>query len=85
MKMKKKTSCISILLIVIMYFFITKVEAVDVIEGTPGQTVNGEYVMIVNTNKDEKSKQSTGTINFDSSMQGVTKSINKMYGHSNWL
>ncbi|MCI9016024.1 MAG: hypothetical protein HFJ53_02500 [Clostridia bacterium] len=77
MKMKMKTSFISILLIVIMYFFITKVEAVDVIEGTPGQTVNGEYVMIVNTNKDEKSKQSTGTINFDSSMQGVTKSINK--------
>ncbi len=37
MKMKKKTSFISILLIVIMYFFITKVEAVDVIEGTQGK------------------------------------------------
>ena len=59
----------------ILLFSNTKVEAVEVVEGQPGQTIEGEYVMIINTNKDEKTKQTTGSIKFDSNTQEITRQI----------
>lgn len=44
----------------------TSTKAVSVQKGIPGQTISGDYVVIVNTNKDSKNSQATGTLSFDS-------------------
>lgn len=43
--------------------------------GTPGQTITGEYVAIVNTDFDPARKQSTGSIVFDSNGGTATRSM----------
>ena len=43
--------------------------------GNSGQVINGEYVVVVNTNTDPDKKQSTGTLVFDNSNLITTTSI----------
>ncbi len=75
----KKSRILSIISLLIGTVLIinTNVEAADIEEGKPGQTIHGEYVMIINTNKDNKSKQSTGTIKFDSDIKEMVSTLDE--------
>lgn len=43
--------------------------------GNPGQIINGDYVVVVNTNANPENKQSTGTLVFDNSHEVAITSI----------
>lgn len=62
---KVKYSFMVVAFLVVMFFACTDTKAASVQKGMPGQTISGDYVVIVNTNKDSKSSQPTGILNFN--------------------
>lgn len=79
---KKRLILVTSILVLIILLLVTKVQAANVQEGIAGQTIYGDYVMVINTNKDYQNQQPTGTINFDSNTQEITKTT-KEFGSIN--